>query len=433
LSFTSDPGRVRQLAADIAAGRLSPVDLVRRYLGRIAEVDPQVRAWCELDAERALGIAKQRAEEAARGLVRGALHGIPVAIKDIIDVEGLPTRANSRSRAGAPPASGDAAVVLTLKAQGAVVLGKVHTTEFAFFDPSPACNPHNVGHTPGGSSSGSGAAVAAGMVPIAVGTQTIASVNRPAAYCGIAAFKPSTGSLSTFGITPLAPSYDTPGLYGWEVDDAVCAFEAIMPPFLRPRSRARAPARLSVAIPDDPHAADAIPDMNAALTRVADALANAGHAVERPPSPIAFGRLAALQRSTAAYEAGRALKHLLDEPSGMVGERILGLVAEGLAIADERYLDERREIDALRATLFSKLTADLFLWPATPSTAPEGLAWTGDPKYIAPWTALGGPIVSLPAGTAANGLPLGCILSARPGTDGQMCAWARRLAEAVGA
>ena len=145
----------------------------------------------------------------AEGRLRGPLHGIPVAIKDIIDVEGLPTRANSRSRASRRRPSNDAEIVLALKAQGAIILGKVHTTEFAFFDPSPARNPHNLAHTPGGSSSGSAAAVAAGMAPAAVGTQTVASVNRPAAYCGIAAFKPSTRSLSTFGITPLGARLTT--------------------------------------------------------------------------------------------------------------------------------------------------------------------------------------------------------------------------------
>src|SRR5262249_261065 len=144
-------------------------------------VDTRVQCWREVDGERALALAEERAREVAQGRLRGSLHGVPVAIKDIIDVEGLPTRANSLSRASAPPAGADAEVVLALKAQGALILGKVHTTEFAFFDPSPARNPHNLAHTPGGSSSGSAAAVAAGMAPAAVGTQTVASVNRPAA------------------------------------------------------------------------------------------------------------------------------------------------------------------------------------------------------------------------------------------------------------
>jgi aspartyl-tRNA(Asn)/glutamyl-tRNA(Gln) amidotransferase subunit A len=430
MTFAENPGSVRDLARAIAAGTLSPVALVQRYLDRIAAADPHVQCWRQVDAERALTTAKEREREASEGRIRGPLHGVPVAIKDIIDVEGLPTRANSRSRAAAPPAGNDAEIVLALKTAGAVVLGKVHTTEFAFFDPSPARNPHNLAHTPGGSSSGSAAAVAGGMAPMAVGTQTVASVNRPAAYCGIAAFKPSTRSLPTFGITPLAPSYDTPGFYGWSVDDAVAVYEAIAPAFPLPNAAAvRAPGKIAVCIPDDPHICDAIPEIKAALGRIADAFSRAGHAVERPKSPIPFERLFRLQRSTVAYEAGRALKHLLDAPAGSVGEKITALVREGLEIPPGQYLDERGEIDGMRQTLFETLAADAFLWPSTPATAPEGLGWTGDPKYISPWTALGGPIVSLPAGFADNGLPIGCILTARPGADAHLCAWARHLAE----
>jgi aspartyl-tRNA(Asn)/glutamyl-tRNA(Gln) amidotransferase subunit A len=380
-----------------------------------------------VDADGALATAQQREAEAAAGAFRGPLHGVPIAIKDIIDVEGLPTRANSRVRANMPPASGDAAIVLALRAQGAIVLGKTHTTEYAFFDPSPARNPHNIGHTPGGSSSGSAAAVAAGMAPAAVGTQTVASVNRPAAYCGIAAFKPSTGSVSCFGITPLGLSYDTPGFYGWSVDDAVYVYEAIAPQFARAPGKAGNTTAVRVCVLEDPHISDAIPEMRAALQRTADAFAKASHTVERKASPIPFERLSVLQRSTMAYEAGRALKHLLDHPPGMVGEKILALVREGLAISGDRYVEERRQIDAMRAMLFGSVAADVFLWAATPSTAPEGLAWTGDPKYISPWTALGGPIVSLPLGVAENGLPLGCIVAGRPGHDALMCEWARTL------
>jgi Amidase len=172
-SLAADPGRVRDFAAAIARKKLSPVELIRRYLDRIAEAEYHVQCWREVDAERALAVAGEREREAANGLIRGALHGVPVAIKDIIDVEGLPTRANSRRRENAPPASNDAEVVPALKTAGAILLGKVHTTEYAFFDPSPARNPHNRMHTLGGSSSGSAAAVAvaAGMAPTAVGTR----------------------------------------------------------------------------------------------------------------------------------------------------------------------------------------------------------------------------------------------------------------------
>ena len=429
-SFVQDPGRVRDLARRIAKGELSPVALVQRYLDRIALIDPHVQCWREVDGERALKIAAEREAEARRGLMRGPLHGIPIAIKDIIDVEGLATRCNSRSRANAAPATGDAEIVLALRRAGAIPLGKVHTTEFAFFDPSPARNPHNLAHTPGGSSSGSAAAVAAGMAPLAVGTQTVASVNRPAAYCGIAAFKPSTRSLPTFGIAPLAPSYDTPGFYGYTVDDAVAAFEAVAPLFLPAAPPAK--ASLTIVIPEDGHLGDASPEVQASMARLGTAFAIAGHKVEGRISPISFDELFGLQRRTMLYEAGRALRFLLEKPKGDVGEKILGAILDGLKIDTTTYLTERARIDEMRAEFFASLpSADLFVWPATPGPAPEGLAWTGDPKYIAPWTALGGPIVTLPAGTARNALPLGAILCGRPGADFAMCRNARVLAALV--
>lgn len=429
-SYAKPPGSVRMDARDIAEKRLSPVDLVQTYLDRIAAADGAVQAWRVVDGERALAVAREREAEAQRGRIRGPLHGIPVAIKDIIDVEGLPTRANCKARADIAPASGDAEIVAALKAQGAIILGKVHTTEFAFFDPSPARNPHNLAHTPGGSSSGSAAAVAAGMAPIAIGTQTVASVNRPAAYCGVAAFKPSTRSLSTFGITPLGPSYDTPGFYGWGVDDAVAAWEAVAPDFLTSGPKPKAAKTVRITIPDDRHISDAIPDMKKAMKRMADAFANGGNEVEKVKSPIAFARLFEIQRSTMLYEAGRALKHLLEHRKGLVGAKLTEAIREGLAIAASRYLDERAEIDGMRATFFQHFAkTDAFLWPAAPGTAPEGLAWTGDPKYISPWTALGGPVVTMPAGLAANKLPLGCLIAGRPGSDVRHAAIACQLAQ----
>lgn len=427
--YVKSPGSVRQAAGAIAAKQQSPVALVQSYLDRIAAVDGAVQAWRVVDGERALAIAREREAEAARGLIRGKLHGVPVAIKDIIDVEGLPTRANCKARADIAPASGDAEIVAALKAQGAIILGKVHTTEFAFFDPSPARNPHNLAHTPGGSSSGSAAAVAAGMAPIAIGTQTVASVNRPAAYCGIAAFKPTTRSLCTFGITPLGPSYDTPGFYGWSVDDAVAAWEAVAPDFFAMGQKPRQAKALRITIPDDKHTGDAIPDMKKAVKRMADAFANAGHEVEKVKSPIPFTRLFEIQRSTMLYEAGRALQHLLDHKKGLVGAKLTEAIRDGLAIPAQRYLDERAEIDHMRATFFQHYAkTDAFLWPAAPGTAPEGLAWTGDPKYISPWTALGGPVVTMPAGLASNQLPLGCLIAGRPGSDVRHAAIACQLA-----
>ncbi|MGD9828095.1 MAG: amidase [Hyphomicrobiaceae bacterium] len=427
--YAADPGRLAEMSREIAEGRLSPVALLERYLARIDEVEGAVKAWREIDREGARKVAETRAREAKAGRIRGVLHGIPVGVKDIIDVEGLPSRCNSRSRENAPPASADAEVVLALKTQGAIMLGKLNTTEFAYFDPSPAGNPWNPAHTPGGSSSGSGAAVGAGTVPVALGTQTMASVNRPAAYCGVSAFKPSTRSMSGFGVAPLAASYDTVGFYGGRVDDAVTAFEAAAPRFLRLKIGHTSTYPLKVVLIDDPLIADMAPDMAAAYRGMAEAIAKAGHSVETRSSGVSFERVRELHRSTMVYEAGRAHRAFIDLPPGQIGTRLLEAIREGLAIPTERYLDERGELDAMRRQFFpAHRDAHVFLWPAAPGAAPAGLASTGDPRYIAPWTMLGGPIVTIPAGLGADGLPLGCILSARPGADAEMCDWARRIA-----
>lgn len=429
-SYVENPGQVRELARDIRQGALTSTALVRRCLDRIEKVQPDVEPWREVDGERALRVAADRDREAGEGRIRGPLHGLPVGVKDIIDVEGLPSRCNARWRADAEPAAHDAEVVLALKAAGAIMLGKVHTTEFAFFDPSPARNPHNREHTPGGSSSGSGAAVASGTVPIALGTQTVASVNRPAAYCGISAFKPSTRLLSIYGVAPLAPSYDTIGFYGWSVDDAVAAFEAALPPHARGAAEPRAPAQARIVMIDDPLISDCGADMSAAYQGMAEDFRARGHTVEQRPSPVPFERINALHWNTVFYEIGRAHGDQLDLPDGQVGKRLREAIIEGLKIETDRYLDERGEIDRIRADFFAAHDdVDAFLWPAAPGPAPEGLVSTGDPKYIAPWTVLGGPVVTVPAGMAPDGLPLGCILAGRPGADAAMGALARKLTE----
>jgi len=425
-SCTRDPGRIRALASDIGERRESAEALAMRFLARIEEVDSDVRAWREVDAEGALQEARALDAEARGGHLRGPLHGIPVAVKDIIDVCGLPTRAGSRALEHVPPASADAEVVATLRAAGALVLGKVHTTEFAFLDPAPTRNPHHLERTPGGSSSGSAAAVAAGSVPAALGTQTAASVNRPAAYCGIAAFKPSTGATNQHGIAPLAPLYDTVGCFGWSVADALALLEVVCPEHLR-----HAPARpsderpLTIVQLDDPILEAATPVVRAAVGRCADQLAEAGHRVLRLAAPVSFGRLLADQWRTMQFEMSRVHRALLDQPG--VGSRLRAAIEEGLTRGDGEHWALRARLAEDRRALFDGLgEADAVLWPATPAVAP-GLDSTGDPRFIAPWTALGGPLVSVPVSRDEVGLPIGVLLAGAPGAD-----WAfRKVAERI--
>jgi aspartyl-tRNA(Asn)/glutamyl-tRNA(Gln) amidotransferase subunit A len=427
-TYAKDAGRVQELASAIASGALSPVELVERCLARIEAVDPHVQAWRRVDGERALAIARVREAEARAGTLRGALHGIPFGIKDVIDAEGLDTLCNSRSREGIAPANADAEQVAAMKVAGAIVLGKVHTTEFAYFDPPPTCNPHHLGHTPGGSSGGSAAAVAAGTVPVTLGTQTLASVNRPAAYCGIAAFKPSSRALGTFGVTALGPGSDTVGFFGATVADALTVFDAIKPAYLQAWRKPAGDGRDRIVFIEDAHLDAMQPGVMEACTETLAMFADRGAVVEKRPSPVSFARLEALQLATMNYEIGRTLRYLLDLPADRIGTRLRAGIEAGLTITQERYLSARADMDRLRRAFYSAFAdVDAFLWPAAPGPAPEGLASTGDPRFIAPWTALGGPIVTVPAGRAANGLPLGCILIGVPGGDADLSALARRL------
>ena len=426
----TDPGRVAALAQQIRDGELSPVKLVQRYLDRIETVNPQVEAWREICATEALKEAALQAAEIESGTIRGPLHGIPVGVKDIIDVAGVPTRCNSKSRADASPATADAEVVAALRIAGAIVLGKTHTTEFAFRDISPARNPYNLEHTPGGSSSGSGAAVSAGMVPLALGTQTMASVNRPAAYCGIAAFKPSTRLMPGGGVAPLSYLYDTVGYYGWSVADAATVFEAICPSHARMHGPPASDEPLNITILRDPILDDADQDIHKSIDNTAAYLKDAGHNVTRRDSPISIAELHEHHRLTMEYDAGHTRKDLLDEPAGSVGDFLCDALRRGLATPDTAYYAGRHEIDAARHAFFNHFPdTDAFIWPATPKTAPKGLAWTGDASYISPWTALGGPVVTMPVGLSSENMPIGCLVAGLPGTDYRFASIARKIAD----
>lgn len=260
-----------------------------------------------------------------------------------------------------------------------------------------------------------------------LGTQTLSSLNRPAAYCGIAAFKPSTRSLSTFGLVPLAPSSDTVGFFGATVSDAVYVFDAIRPAYLRP-SRDRKPGPDRIVFLKDEHLAAMEPGVMEACAGAMQRLAAGGAVVETRASPVSFARIEELQQSTTSYEIGRTLRHLLDLPAGSIGSLLRAAIEKGRTLPEQRYLSERTEMDRLRARLnATSMDVDAFLWPAAPGPAPVGLASTGDPRFIAPWTALGGPIITLPVGIAANGLPLGCILAGKPGADADLSALVKRL------
>jgi aspartyl-tRNA(Asn)/glutamyl-tRNA(Gln) amidotransferase subunit A len=427
--LVADPGAIVAIAASVKNGKTDPVALVEASLGRIDAVEKAVQAWCALDVERALAEAKILRDEAQAGHVRSPLHGVPVAIKDVLDVAGLPTRAGSKTRAQIAPSTIDARIVTQLKAAGAVILGKVHTTEFAYFDgPPPTRNPHNVAHTPGGSSAGPAAVVAAGMVPLSLGTQTAGSVSRPAAYCGIAAFKPSTLAWSSFGLVPFAPSFDTVGIFAHRVSDAVAAAGVLMPSFLRQHT-VTASSPLTIAIVEDPVTEASSAAVAESVRAAREALAAAGVGVTRLSSPVSFAEISARHKSIIEYEVAHAHPHLEHDPQVSLGLR--EAVARGRLVDDGTYLAAHAMLAAARERFWAAAAhADALLFPAAPDEAPAGMK-TGDPRFIVPFTALGGPIVSIPVGTGTGGLPLGLMLIGAPGSDAGLGVIAERIAPAI--
>lgn len=417
-----DPGRIRDLSAAMARGTLSAEALVGRCLDRIAAVDGQVRAWVQVLAEEALATARALdAERAATGRTRGPLHGIPLGVKDVIDVRGLPTRANSPSRAGIAPATADATVVSHLRAAGAIVLGKLHTTEYAYFQSLPPTrNPWDLARTPGGSSAGSGAAIACGTVPLALGTQTAGSVNRPAAYTGTAAFKPSTLAIGGTGVVPLAPSFDTVGAFGQTAQDAAFLAAGYAADHLS-MAAPKAPAPRIVVLEDPLVARLAQPSTAARVAELAAKLAAAGLPVRRAGADAGFEEMLAVHRGVMLAELGRTHAGL---PRDRIAPRIAEDIATGLGIPDAEYHAGLRRLAALRRAFWACFDpADLVLVPAAPDVAPEA-GTTGDPSFVIPTTVLGGPVATLRAGLAEDSfMPVGALLFGAPGADKRLAAF----------
>ena len=398
---------------------LSPVDLVDALLERIETVDGRVQAWALVDRDGARAAARQATDEAARGVFRGPLHGVPFGAKDIFYSAGLPTEAGSKVMASFVP-DYDATAVGRLKAAGAILLGKLHTTEFATTDPAPTRNPWNLACTPGGSSSGSAAAVAAQMVPLALGSQTIGSNVRPASYCGLVGLKPTFGRISTRGVMPLSYTQDHVGLMARSVEDIAFALavtaghdpddpsssRAPVPDYLAAITRRRAP-RIGLLREFFERTTAEVADVTAqAVNRLADA----GASVEGAKLPPTFRAVPAaaylITRSdTASIHAERfAQKADLYRPA------IRSSIEMGMLIPGDLYVRALRIRRQFRRELKPLLDRyDVLLTPTTPAPAPEGMA-TGDPQFQVPWSLSGLPSVTVPCGLTTSRLPLGIQL-----------------------
>jgi Asp-tRNA(Asn)/Glu-tRNA(Gln) amidotransferase A subunit family amidase len=426
-----------EIALEVRAGSLSPVEVVKSCLERIDRIEPSVLAWVHLDRSGALETARTLEAEARDGRFRGPLHGVPIGIKDIIAVAGMVTTNGSAEFAHERPQS-DAACVARLKAAGAVVLGKTATTQFASGDPAPTRNPWNLEHTPGGSSSGSAAGVASGMMPLALGTQTGGSVLRPAAYCGVVGLKANHGRISTFGVTPLAWSLDHVGIFARSVEDAALALgvlaghdEADPLSSTAPKADYEAALREAIrpprlGVPSSLFQDKAGSDVSAHLDGVASAFRGAGAVVEDVQVPESAAIVQDAYRILIRVEAATFHRDRFASHADSYRPYIHAIVEEGLSIPGVDYVRVLRAKRELRRDLSRLLERyDGFLMPVAPTSAPRGLASTGDPSLCVPGSVSGLPAIAIPSGFDSQGLPLAVQLIADGFREDRLLATAR--------
>ncbi len=395
------PWSLGELVAELRSGRTTPARAHDRALERIAETEPTLHAWVSTEFA-----------PLPDGLDGTPLGGVPMGVKDIIDLRGYPTRCGSVLRRDAAPAEADATIVGAWRRAGGAPLGQTVTTEFAFFAPGPTDNPAALGHTPGGSSSGSAAAVAAGQVPLALGSQTAGSVTRPAAFCGVASLVMTRGRYPVDGVVGLAESLDSHGVYAAGTEDLAVAWTALTGEAVAVRSR---PER--ILLWDAEGAGDVDDDMAEALDRAAFALRAAGAVVDAFPESALAAELTVAHPQVMAYEAARERAAELAQ-ADRLSDPLAGLLRTGAAMSDADYAAARAIVER-GATRVAELLggADLILGPAALGGAPAGLSATGDPVLSRAWQALGLPTVAVPGLRNAQGLPLGLQTIGAAGGD----------------
>jgi amidase len=417
-----------QLARMIAAHEVTAESVTHSFLDAVHESEPAVRAFTWIDTARAL----ETARELDRLAWRGPLQGLPVAVKDNIDTADIATEYGSSIYLGHVPQA-DAACVAALRVAGAYVLGKTVTAELANFTPGPTRNPRGLEHTPGGSSSGSAAAVAAHMAPFALGTQTAGSVIRPASFCGVVGFVPTRGAVPRAGAKAVSDTLDVVGAFARSVEDValVAAALALQPQWQHAAAQPHVP---KIAWTATPWTAQLAPSMLAALEKTARLLAARGARVRELAWPYepradepAFTRLADAQRTVQLFETARALGAEGQYRREGLSARLASLIEEGRAVAAADYI-EALQLGRICAAQLDALfgEADVLLTPSAPGEAPHGLGATGDPQFNRPWHFLGGPQINLPLPPALahgeSGLPLGLQVVARAGDDARALA-----------
>lgn len=415
---------VAEIAALVRQREVSPLQVVEACLARIETLEASLQAWVTLDRQGALAAARRCEQALQREESGGLLTGVPIGLKDIFYTAGLRTTAGSRVYADFIP-DYDATSVSRLKDAGAISLGKTVTTEFATADPSPTRNPWNTSHTPGGSSSGSAAAVAARMIPAALGSQTGGSTLRPAAYCGIVGLKPTYGRISRYGVIPVSWCLDHVGILTRSVQDAALVLQAIagfdandpgslaqpVGAYSRAVQHADHPPRLGLLGEFFHDHAD--PETQQHIATVTEQLARAGALVHEVALPPSFPTVLAAHRLIMRVEAAAFHADMFKTQREHYGPKLRDTIDTGLLVAGVDYLRAQR----LRRLFQQEVTqlfqeVDVLLTPATPTPAPRDLTTTGDASFQSPWTYAGVPTLALPSGCSQAGLPLGIQLIA---------------------
>jgi aspartyl-tRNA(Asn)/glutamyl-tRNA(Gln) amidotransferase subunit A len=433
---------VAEVAHLVRRREVSPVEVVEDCLQRIAALEPELQAWATLDRLGALEAAQRCEQALQRRAAVGALGGVPVGLKDIFYTAGLRTAAGSRVYANFVPTY-DATATVKLKEAGAVVLGKTITTEFATADPSPTRNPWNVTHTPGGSSSGSAAAVAARMIPAALGSQTGGSTLRPAAYNGIVGLKPTYGRISRYGVIPVSWCLDHVGILVRSVTDAALVLQAIaghdvhdssslaqpVGDYVTAVQQAEQPPRLGVVRQFFFEQADAETQQH--TEQIVAHLSRAGAIVRDVALPPSFATVLAAHRIIMRVEVAAFHADMFATQRQQYGPKLRESIETGLVIPGVDYLRAQRLRRLFQEELPQMFTdVDVLLTPATPAPAPQDLGTTGDAKFQSPWTHAGVPAIALPSGRSQNGMPLGIQLIA-PALHEERLLRAARWCEAI--
>jgi Asp-tRNA(Asn)/Glu-tRNA(Gln) amidotransferase A subunit family amidase len=436
------PDRLGAVAAAraIADGAISSLQLVEACLARIREVEPAVLAWQYLDEQHALTQARARDTDRAEGRAIGPLHGVPVGIKDIIDTADMPTEDGTVLHAGRTP-DRDATVVAMLRAAGAVIMGKTVTTECATYMPGKTRNPHNAQRTPGGSSSGSAAAVAAGMVPLAVGTQTNGSVIRPASFCGVYGFKPTHGLIPRHGILKLSRTLDSVGVFARCLEDIALMTEQITgyderDPDTRPRARipfseicaSEPPLAPRIGFVRSPVWERTDPATREAFAELVDAL---GAQCEEVVLPDSLGEAWDWQRTIMEAEMAANLDLEWEKGRDRLSDSLRQQLARGRVVSALDHQKAQAQVPQLNQGFEETFARfDALLTPAAAGTAPA-IESTGDPAFCTLWTLCGMPSLSLPLMTGPDGMPLGAQLVGARGMDARLLRTARWLQASV--